>query len=84
MQLLLYNSTLIQAWYCAQARQLTSPFECEGCIDIHDKAKVIVRLGSFGQAESLVSPGWRGAVQILTTVPTVDWVLLGSGEFTKG
>ena len=22
-------------------------------------------------------PGWRGAVQILSTVPTVDWVLLG-------
>ena len=27
---------------------------------------------------------WRGAVQILSTVPTVDWVLLGSGESNKG
>ncbi len=25
-----------------------------------------------------------GAVQILSTVPTVDWVLLGSGESNKG
>ena len=30
------------------------------------------------------SPGWRGAVQILSTVPTVDWVSLGSGESDKG
>ena len=29
-------------------------------------------------------PGWRGAVLILSTVPTVDWVLLGSGESNKG
>ena len=29
-------------------------------------------------------PGWRGALQILSTVPTVDWVLLGSGESNKG
>ena len=29
-------------------------------------------------------PGWRGAVQILSTMPTVDWVLLGSGESTRG
>jgi hypothetical protein len=28
--------------------------------------------------------GWQGAVQILSTVPTVDWVLLGSGESNKG
>ena len=27
-----------------------------------------------------MGPGWSGAVQILSTVPTVDWVLLGSGE----
>ena len=31
-----------------------------------------------------VDPGWRGSVQILSTVPTVDWVLLGSGESNKG
>ena len=30
------------------------------------------------------SPGWRGAVEILSTVPTVDWALLGSGESNKG
>ena len=34
------------------------------------------------------SPGWRGAVElrpsILSTVPTVDWVLLGSGEPSRG
>ncbi len=29
-------------------------------------------------------PGWRGPVQILSTVPTNDWVLLGSGESNKG
>ena len=29
-------------------------------------------------------PGWRGAVQVLSTVLTVDWVLLGSGESNKG
>ena len=28
--------------------------------------------------------GWRGAVQILSTMPTVDWVLLGSGKSNKG
>ena len=28
--------------------------------------------------------GWRGAVQILSTVSTVDWVLLGFGESNKG
>ena len=32
----------------------------------------------------MIGPGWRGAVQILSTVPTVDWVLLGSGESNKG
>ena len=32
----------------------------------------------------LIGPGWRGAIQILSTVPTVDWVLLGSGESNKG
>ena len=84
MQLILCNSTLIETWYCAQARQLTSLFKCEGCIDIHNKAKVLVRLENFGQAESLSCPGWRGAVQILSTVPTVVWVLLGSGESNKG
>jgi hypothetical protein len=31
-----------------------------------------------------MGPGWRGAVKILSTVPTVDWVLLGSGESNKG
>jgi hypothetical protein len=30
------------------------------------------------------SPGWRWAVYILSTVPVVDWVLLGSGESDKG
>jgi hypothetical protein len=29
-------------------------------------------------------PGWRGAVRILSTVLTVDWVLLGSGESITG
>ena len=29
-------------------------------------------------------PGWRGAVYILSTVPVVEWVLLGSGESNKG
>ena len=29
-------------------------------------------------------PGWRGAVKILSTVPSVDWVLLGSDESSKG
>jgi hypothetical protein len=28
--------------------------------------------------------GWRRPVYILSTVPTVDWVLLGSGESNKG
>ncbi len=31
-----------------------------------------------------LGPGWRGAEQILSTVPTVDWVLLGPGESIKG
>jgi hypothetical protein len=29
-------------------------------------------------------PGWRGSVQILSTMPTVDWALLGPGESNKG
>ena len=29
-------------------------------------------------------PRLGGAVQILRTMPTVDWVLLGSGEVNKG
>jgi hypothetical protein len=29
-------------------------------------------------------PGWRRAVSILSTVPTDDWVLLGSGDSNKG
>ena len=35
---------------------------------------------------SCAKPGPRltGAVQILSTVPTVNWVLLGSGESNKG
>ncbi len=33
---------------------------------------------------NITGPGWRGAVSILSTVPTVDWVLLGSGESNKG
>ena len=28
--------------------------------------------------------GWRGAIQILSTAPTVDWVLLGPGESNNG
>ncbi len=32
----------------------------------------------------LFGPGWRGAVQILSTVPTLDGVLLGAGESNKG
>ena len=32
----------------------------------------------------LLGPGWRGAVKLLSTVPTVDWVLLGFGESIKG
>ena len=36
------------------------------------------------RTEYLGGPGWRGALQILSTVPTVDWVLLGSGESNKG
>ena len=28
--------------------------------------------------------GWREAVEILCTVPTVDWVLLGPGESNSG
>ncbi len=31
----------------------------------------------------MTGPGWRGAVQTLSTVPTIDWVLLGSGESMK-
>ncbi len=31
-----------------------------------------------------VGPGWRVAVQLLSIMPTVDWVLLGSGESHKG
>jgi hypothetical protein len=31
-----------------------------------------------------LGPGWRGPIQILSTVPTVDWALLGSGESDKG
>ena len=31
-----------------------------------------------------LAPGWRGATLIMSTVPTVDWVLLGSGESNKG
>ena len=31
----------------------------------------------------LVGSGWWGAVLILSIVPTVDWVLLGSGESNK-
>ena len=39
----------------------------------------------YGAAYGVVfGPGWRGAVQILSTVPTVDWVLLGSGKSNKG
>ena len=32
----------------------------------------------------LKGPGWRGAVYLLITMPTVDWVLLGSCEANKG
>jgi hypothetical protein len=32
----------------------------------------------------IIVPGWRGAVKILSTVSTVDGVLLGSGESNKG
>ncbi len=38
----------------------------------------------FPLALQAIGPGWRGAVQILSTVPTVEWVLLGSGESNKG
>ncbi len=31
-----------------------------------------------------LGPGRQGAVQILNTEPTIDWVLLGSGESNKG
>ncbi len=31
-----------------------------------------------------MGPGWRGLVQVLSTVLIVDWVLLGSGESNKG
>ncbi len=31
-----------------------------------------------------MAPADGGAVQILSTVPMVDWVLLGSGESNKG
>jgi hypothetical protein len=40
-------------------------------------------LGSIGNIY-FPCPGWRGAVCILSTVPMVDWVLLGSGETIKG
>ena len=30
------------------------------------------------------SPGWCGTEEILSTVSTVNWVLLGSGESNKG
>ena len=30
-----------------------------------------------------VGPGWRGAVYKLSTVPTIEWLLLGSGESNK-
>ncbi len=29
-------------------------------------------------------PGWRGVVYILSIVPTIDWVLPGSGGPIKG
>ncbi len=38
----------------------------------------------FTELHDRHGPGWRGPVQILSTVPTVDWVLLGSGESIKG
>ncbi len=44
---------------------------CFACIEFHI-------------SHSTSGPGLRGAVQILSTVPTVDWVLLGSGESNKG
>ena len=31
-----------------------------------------------------MGPGWRGTVQVLSTVPTVDWVFLGSCKSKKG
>ena len=36
------------------------------------------------RADACSGPGWRGAVWILSTMPTVDWVLLGSGKLEKG
>lgn len=40
---------------------------------------------AFASAYGFLSgPSWRGAVYILSTMPTFDWDLLGSGEFNKG
>ena len=33
---------------------------------------------------TMIVPGWRGAVKILSTVSTGDGSLLGSGESKKG
>ncbi len=36
------------------------------------------------QSSKLSCHGWQGAVCTLSTVPMVDWVLLGSSESMKG
>ncbi len=42
------------------------------------------RMSCSNSLAQSVCPGWRGAVKILSTMPTVDWVLLGSGKSIKG
>ncbi len=51
------------------------------CVDLPDTS--MKRL-SRGILLSTRSASWRGAVQILSTLPTVGWVLLGIGESNKG
>jgi hypothetical protein len=70
---------LLQAHLDLYERQKADQLEAR--LQLHAISQEL--LASFHTSHVRKGPGWRGPVEILSTVPTADWILLGSGRLYK-